>query len=117
MRKMKFSSVLIAFSLLVLMVAAVPATAQMGVWRDINPTAYTQPPANPHANSAYMLSATEGWAVSDAVPTTNSTTGLPGIFHYDGSTWNLVPAPKFPDFPFRTSPYNLTSVSFVPPNN
>jgi len=100
-----------------LAVAAVPAGAQMGVWRDINPTAYIQPPANPNMNSVYMLSASEGWAVSDFSPTTNTTTGLPGIFHYDGTTWNLVPAPRFPDFPFKPSPYNLTSVSFGPPNN
>ncbi len=104
-------------SVLVLAVAAVPAGAQMGVWRDVNPTAYIQPPANPNLDSVYMLSATEGWAVSDSLQTTNTTTGLPGIFHYDGSTWNLVPAPRFPDFPSRPSIYNLTSVSFGPPNN
>ena len=117
MRKLKFSMFLIALSLVVMMVSAVPAGAQMGVWRDINPTAYIQPPANPDLNSVYMLSANEGWAVSDYFPTTNTTTGLPGIFHYDGSTWNLVPVPRFPDFPSRPSPYNLTSVSFGPPNN
>ncbi len=89
----------------------------MGVWRDTNPTAYIQPTANPNMTSVYMLSANEGWAVSDFRPTSNATTGLPGVFHYDGSTWNLVPIPRFPDFPSQPSPYNLTSVSFGPPGN
>lgn len=104
-------------SILMMAVAAVPAGAQMGVWRDINPTAYLSPPANPQLNSVYMLPSNEGWAVGDSRPTTNESTGLPAIFHYDGSTWNLVPAPKFPDFPFTPSAYNLTSVSFGPPGN
>jgi hypothetical protein len=117
MRKTKFSIVIIAVSLLVLAVSAVPVTAQLGVWRDINPTAYISPPANPALNSVYMLSPTEGWAVGDSRPTTDIIRGLPAIFHYDGSTWNLVPAPKFPDFPSTQSAYNLTSVTFGPPNN
>ena len=117
MRKTKFSIVIIAVSLLVLAVSAVPVTAQLGVWRDINPTAYISPPANPPLNSVYMLSPNEGWAVGDSRPTTNTKTGLPAIFHYDASTWNLVPAPKFPDFPSNQSAYNLTSVSFGPPNH
>jgi photosystem II stability/assembly factor-like uncharacterized protein len=117
MRKTKFSIVIVAISLLVLAVSAVPVTAQLGVWRDINPSAYISPPANPSLNSVYMLSQSEGWAVGDSRPTTNTTTGLPAIFHYDGSTWNLVPVPKFPDFPLTQSAYNLTSVSFGPPNN
>jgi photosystem II stability/assembly factor-like uncharacterized protein len=100
-----------------LTVAAIPANAQMGVWRDINPDAYIQPPANPQLNSVYMISPNEGWAVGDSEPTTNTTTGLPAIFYYDGSTWNLVPAPKFPDFKFTQHAYNLTSVSFGPPNS
>ncbi len=57
-------------------------------------------------NSVYMLSSSEGWAVGD-----------PLILHYDGSAWNTVPAPKFPDFPLQPSAYNLTSVSFGPPDN
>ncbi len=88
----------------------------MGVWRDVNPNAYISPPANPQLNSIYMLSPTEGWAVGDSRPTTNETTGLPAIFHYDGSTWNIVPPPKFQDFPSRQHSYNLTSISFGPPN-
>jgi len=64
-----------------------------------------------------MLSTSEGWAVGDSRPTTNTTTGLPAIYHYDGSTWNLVPAPKIPDFPATQSAYNLTSVTFGSPNN
>jgi photosystem II stability/assembly factor-like uncharacterized protein len=107
----------IALSLLLLVAGAVPAGAQMGVWRDTNPTAYIQPTANPNMTSVYMLSANEGWAVSDFRPTSNATTGLPGVFHYDGSTWNLVPIPRFPDFASHPSPYNLTSVSFGPPKN
>jgi photosystem II stability/assembly factor-like uncharacterized protein len=117
MSKTKFSIVIVAISLLVLAVSAVPVTAQLGVWRDINPSAYISPPANPSLKSVYMLSPSEGWAVGYSQPTTNRTTGLPAIFHYDGSTWNLVPAPKFPDFPSKQSAYNLTSVSFGPPDN
>ena len=94
-----------------------PANAQMGVWRDINPDAYISPPANPQLNSIYMFSSAEGWAVGDSRPTTNATTGLPAIFHYDGSTWNLVPAPKIADFPSTQAAYNLTSISFGPPGN
>jgi len=108
---------LIGISLIALAVSAVPATAQMGVWRDINPDAYLSPPANPQLNSVYMFSPSEGWAVGDSRPTTNTTTALPAIFHYDGSTWNLVPAPKFPDFPSTQSAYNLTSVTFGTPGN
>ena len=89
----------------------------MGVWRDINPDAYITPAANPQLNSIYMLSSTEGWAVGDSRPTTDTTLGLPAIFHYDGSTWNIVPAPKFPSFPSTQAAYNLTSVTFGPPNN
>ena len=90
------------------------------------PTAYINPPANPPLNSVYMLSSREGWAVGDSLPTTNDTNNavFPAILHYDGATWNLVPAPKNPtelnpnvavnNIP---GPYNLTSVSFGPPNN
>jgi photosystem II stability/assembly factor-like uncharacterized protein len=108
-------------------VSATPGTPVMGIWRDTNPTAYINPPANPKLNSLFMLSATEGWAVGDSQPTVNITkttsvgsrvsTALPAIFHYDGSTWNLVPAPRFPDFPFSPSAYNLTSVTFGPPTS
>ena len=117
MRKSRFWTIVIAVTLVALTVSAVPASAQMGVWRDINPDAYISPPANPQLNSIYMFSAAEGWAVGDSRPTTNTTTGLPAIFHYDGSTWNLVPAPKNPDFPNNQSAYNLTSVTFGPPGN
>lgn len=122
MRKAKLSTVIIAFSLLVLAVSAVPATAQMGLWRDINPDAYISPPANPQLNSLYMLSPTEGWAVGDSLPSINTVTALPAIFHYDGSTWNLVPAPKILGFNSTCSigcqhAYNLTSVTFGSPNN
>jgi photosystem II stability/assembly factor-like uncharacterized protein len=117
MRKLKFSTAVTAISLLILIVtvSAAPGTAVMGIWRDTNPTAYINPPANPKLNSLFMLSSTEGWAVGDSRPTTNTTTALPAIFHYDGSTWNLVSVPRFPDFPFTPSPYNLTSVTFGPP--
>lgn len=107
-------------------VSASPGTPVMGIWRDTNPTAYINPPANPKLNSLFMLSASEGWAVGDSQPTINITktvagsrvsTALPAIFHYDGSTWNLVPAPRFPDFPYSPSAYNLTSVTFGPPSS
>lgn len=102
-------------SVLLLSVSVSADSAVLGIWRDITPNAYISPPANPKLNSLYMLSGSEGWAVGDSHPTTNTTIGLPAIFHYDGATWNLVPAPKFPDFPSRPSAYNLTSVSFGPP--
>ena len=117
MRMSRLWTIVVAVSLVALTVSAVPASAQMGVWRDINPDAYISPPANPQLNSVYMFSANEGWAVGDSRPTTNTTTGLPAIFHYDGSTWNLVPAPKIADFPSTQSAYNLTSVSFGAPGN
>lgn len=116
-RKIKLSMLLVAVSLVVLALSTLPVNAQMGVWRDINPDAYISPAANPQLNSIYMLSSTEGWAVGDSRPTTDTTLGLPAIFHYDGSTWNYVPAPKFPGFPSTQSAYNLTSVTFGPPNN
>jgi photosystem II stability/assembly factor-like uncharacterized protein len=117
MRKTKLSIMLIAVCLVALTVSALPVNAQMGVWRDINPDAYISPPANPQLNSIYMLSSSEGWAVGDSRPTINPALALPAIFHYDGSTWNLVPVPKFPGFPSAQSAYNLTSVTFGPPNN
>ena len=117
MRNARLWTIIVVISLVGLVASAAPATAQMGVWRDINPDAYISPPANPQLNSIYMFSPSEGWAVGDSRPTTNITTGLPAIFHYDGSTWNLVPAPKFPDFKYSPSAYNLTSISFGPPGN
>ena len=119
MRKTKFWMALIAISLVALTVTAVPASQQMGFWRDINPDAYISPPANPQLNSVYMLSSHEGWAVGDSQPTTIMLRALPAIFHYDGSTWNLVPAPQVLNPPIGGSPgaYNLTSVTFGPPNN
>lgn len=128
MFKSRLSIAIIAISLLILIVgvSANPGSGAIGIWRDTNPTAYINPPANPKLNSLFMLSSTEGWAVGDSQPTQNVTkqsdgtsisTALPAIFHYDGSTWNLVPAPRFPDFPFSPSAYNLTSVTFGPPSN
>jgi len=120
MKKAKLSTIIIALSLVALVsVSGVTAGAQLGVWRDINPSAYISPPANPQLNSLYMFSTQEGWAVGDSRPTTDLTNGLPAIFHYDGSTWNLVPAPRYPDLSTGPTPsaYNLTSVTFGPPNN
>jgi len=117
MHKTRFIVVIMVLSVLVLAVSVSADSAVFGTWRDITPNAYISPPANPKLNSLYMLSATEGWAVGDSRPTTNTTIGLPAIFHYDGATWNLVPAPKFPDFPSSSSAYNLTSVSFGPPKS
>jgi photosystem II stability/assembly factor-like uncharacterized protein len=98
-------------------VMASPDLSVAGTWRDTNPDAYITPPANPQLNSVYMLSSAEGWAVGDSRPTTNATTGLPAIFHYDGFSWNSVPAPKVLDFPGAVAAYNLTSVTFGPPLN
>ncbi len=93
----------------------------MGVWRDINPTTYISPPANPPLNSVYMLSANEGWAVGDFAPTSDPSGGaqaFPVILHYDGTTWNLVPTPKNPtEVSAIPAGYTLTSVSFGPPEN
>jgi photosystem II stability/assembly factor-like uncharacterized protein len=38
------------------------------------------------------------------------------ILYWDGSTWNLVPAPPFLN-PLKPSAYNLTSVTFGPPTS
>lgn len=110
----KVSLVILGSIALVLLigVVALPDLGVAGSWRDTNPDAYISPPANPQLNSVYMLSSTEGWAVGDSRPS-SSTSPLPAIFHYDGFTWNFVPAPKYPGF----QPYNLTSVTFGPPNN
>jgi photosystem II stability/assembly factor-like uncharacterized protein len=117
MGKIKFSIALLMIALLMgASYATLPVSAS-AVWKDLNPTAYISPPANPSLNSVYMLSQNEGWAVGDSRPTNDTIRGLPAIFHYDGSSWNLVLAPKFPDFPSTQSAYNLTSVSFGPPNN
>jgi len=117
MRNARLWTIIVVISLVGLVASAAPATAQMGVWRDINPDAYISPAANPQLNSIYMFSPSEGWAVGDSRPTTNITTGLPAIFHYDGSTWNQVPAPKFPDFPHSPSADNLTSITFGTPGS
>jgi len=120
MRKLRFLVVLAVISVLVSSVSAVTQTGVMGVWRDINPTAYITPPANPPINSIYMLSPNEGWAVGNSTPTTDIDYAFPPILHYDGSTWNLVPAPKSPtELPILPTPasYALTSVSFGPPGN
>lgn len=88
----------------------------MGVWRDVNPTAYISPPATPPLDSVYMLNSTAGWAVGDERYTTDDVHSFPAMLHYDGSTWNLVPVPKNPteedDVP---GGYALTSVNFGPP--
>jgi hypothetical protein len=121
MRKKELFIVLIVSSLLVGSVFAQPvATGVLGVWRDINPTAYINPPANPPLDSVYMLNATEGWAVGDERYTTNPTYSFPAMLHYDGSTWNLVPVPKNPteeSSPDIVSGYALTSVNFGTPGN
>ena len=72
MRKMKFSIILLSISLLMLTVSGAPESGVLGYWRDINPSAYISPPANPPLNSVFMLSSTEGWAVGDARPSTEA---------------------------------------------
>ncbi len=119
MRKAKFSIVFIAISLLALSVSAQSQSGVLGVWRDINPTAYLNPPNNPPLRSVYMLSASEGWAVGDyRTPLVGVMDGLhasPAVLHYDGATWNLVPVPKNPTDPNIAAGYVLTSVNFGPP--
>ena len=112
---------LVMLTVLVSYSAALPVCT-VAVWQDINPNAYLNPYENPPLDSVYMFPATptvpeEGWAVGDFVPTTNLTTGLPSIFHYDGSVWSPIPAPRFPDYPSTPCGYNLFSVNFGPPNN
>jgi hypothetical protein len=102
-------------SLLVVSVSAQPPTGVLGVWRDVNPTAYLNPPADPPLNSVYMLSATEGWAVGDFEFTIDTTHAFPAMLHYDGATWTLVPVPKNPTDPDIPAGYTLNSVSFGPP--
>ena len=183
MAKSKFSVALIAITLLVLTVSASAGPSVVsgvsGSWRDLNPSAYISPPANPPLNSVYMLSPSEGWAVGDSRPSTEANTTITSniavdvktatstttivssivstdastftipvtttstaftiststtasstgtgtiasakILYWDGSTWNLVPSPPF-SLPSafqspKPSAYNLTSVSFGPPNN
>ena len=117
MRKTLVGGVIV-LSLLVLLTVSTAGTGVLGTWRDINPTSYISPPSNPPLNSVYMLSANEGWAIGDSIPTTDTAPPLhdfPAILHYDGSTWNLVPAPKYPtDSQIIPSGYTLTSLSFGP---
>ena len=117
----KFGTAAVLISILILAVTMAPVNATL-IWRDISPNAYLNPPENPPLDSVYMFPVVpgqpeEGWAVGDSTPNTNTTTSLPSIFHYDGTTWNLVPAPKFPDFPSNQCPYNLLSVNFGPPGH
>lgn len=121
MSSSKFGTAALMLSILIVALAFTPVSAIL-VWRDISPNAYLNPPENPPLNSVYMFPVVsgqpeEGWAVGSSTPNTNTTTSLPSIFHYDGTTWNLVPAPKFPDFPSTQCPYNLTSVNFGPPGH
>ena len=121
---MKLFVAVILFSILIASVSAQTTTGVLGTWRDINPTAYINPPANPPLDSVYMLNATEGWAVGDERFTTSPLMGAativnfasPAVLHYDGSTWNLVPVPKNPTEETNIpSGYALTSVNFGPP--
>ena len=119
MRKWTFPIAVLIVTLLVVSSSAISPAGATAVWKDINPTAYLNPPENPDLSAVVMFpgSPREGWAVGTAQPPTNATTSLPGIFHYDGAFWNLVPAPRFPDFPSTQCLYNLRGLSFGPPNN
>ena len=120
MARRAFSIALLLVSILLVSASAASQVGAIATWRDISPNAYLNPFENPPLDSVYMFPAhspVEGWAVGDAQPLTNGTTSLPSIFHFDGSVWNLVPAPKFPDFPSTQCPYNLRDVNFGPPNN
>lgn len=119
MRKWTLPIAVLMVTLLAVSSSAISPAAATAVWKDINPTAYLNPAENPDLAAVVMFpgSPPEGWAVGTAQPPTNATTSLPGIFHYDGEFWNLVPAPRFPDFPSTQCPYNLRGLSFGPPNN
>ena len=128
MRKWKFSIVIIALTLVLLAQPTAADSLVLGTWRDINPTAYINPPDNPSLNSVYQLNSTEGWAVGDYRTGTSEIIPLftpfaldglhafPAMLHYDGSTWNLVPVPKNPTDPNIPAGYVLTSVNFGVPN-
>ena len=107
-------------SILIVSVTGVSQVRATAVWKDITPNAYLNPPENPNITSMVMFPGfpgvpEEGWAVGTSQPLTNATTSLPAIFHYDGSFWNVVPAPRFPDFPATQCPYNLKGLSFGTP--
>ena len=126
-----FSVALVMLTLLVSYSAALPVST-VAVWQDVSPNAYLNPYENPPLDSVFMFpaspsspsssaigltTAVTGWAVGNFTPTVNETTGLPSIFHFDGSVWSLVPAPRFPDFPSTPCGYSLSSVNFGQPNN
>ena len=113
---LKFSIIFITLTIAAVSVSAQGGTGVLGVWRDLNPTAYISPPANPPLNSVYMLNSTTGWAVGDERYTTDNIHAFPAMLHYDGSTWNLVPVPKNPTEEAEIpAGYALTSVNFGPP--
>jgi hypothetical protein len=112
----KFTIILMVIAVLLVPIgAAQPAV--LGVWKDISPTAYINPPANPPLTSVYMLSATEGWAVGDYSISSDGVHASPAVLHYGSSTWELVPVPKNPTEPNIAAGYVLTSVSLGPPNH
>ena len=115
MRRAQFLIVVMAMTFLLASVSA--QTPVLGVWRDINPTAYINPPANPPLTSVYMVSATEGWTVGDYSISSDGVHASPAVLHYDSSAWSLVPVPKNPTDPNIAAGYVLTSVSFGPPNH
>ena len=86
MHRAKFLIVIMAITFLLVSVSA--QTAVLGVWKDINPTAYINPPANPPLTSVYMLSATEGWAVGDYSISSDGVHASPAVLHYESSTWS-----------------------------
>jgi len=144
-KHLKYSIILIGLAILAVSSFAHADSGVLGVWRDLNPTAYVSPPANPPLTSVFMLNATEGWAVGDERFTTSPTepintvftTGtvtstsalltdtsvtvsgnfaFPAVLHYDGSTWNMVPVPKNPtEENDIPSGYALTSINFGAP--
>ncbi len=111
-----FISILIFTSL---PIPTVVCANDISCWNDVNPTAYLDPPSNPPLDSIYMFpgSPLEGWAVGDSFPSSDTTTSLPAILHYDGSVWSKVAAPIFPNFPSTQSGYSLKSINFGPPGN
>ncbi|MGA2789764.1 MAG: hypothetical protein ABSF00_03230 [Candidatus Bathyarchaeia archaeon] len=121
MRVWSILTALLMVSLLIISSSAVSPVKATAVWRDITPAAYLNPPQDPVLGAVYMFppdssSPEEGWAIGTIQAPTNADTSLPAIFHYDGSFWNPVPAPRIPAFPALQCPYNLNGLSFGPPN-
>ena len=79
-KHLKYSIILIGLAILAVSSFARADSGVLGVWRDLNPSAYISPPANPPLTSVFMLNATEGWAVGDERFTTSPTAPINTVF-------------------------------------